>query len=125
MTSKGLKRTNADKREAVLSLLAIETIAGWSDRRLAAVTNVSPKFVSKLRQQSTLTLSEPKPLGNDGKKRPAHNRKPRTQNPADWVLDEENDNDALDAWAVRDEWDEDYVHKFLRSKSKKRGKPGV
>jgi hypothetical protein len=52
----GLKRTNADKHKAVLALLAIETLAGWSDRRLAAAANVSPKFVFKLRQQSTLTV---------------------------------------------------------------------
>jgi hypothetical protein len=59
----GSKRTNADKRRAVLDLLAIETSAGWSDRRLAAVANVSPKLVSKLRspgrRPETLNLGEP------------------------------------------------------------------
>jgi hypothetical protein len=107
----------------VLALLAIETSAGWSDRRLAAVANVSPKFVSKLRREST--LPDPKRLGNDGKKLPAHNKKPRTQNPADWVLDEEDDNDAFDEWAASDGWPEDKVNKFLRSKFKKRKKAGV
>jgi DNA repair photolyase len=49
----GLRRTNADKRRAVLTLLRDEEWAKWSDREIARQTKTSPPFVSKLRETKT------------------------------------------------------------------------
>lgn len=45
----GLRRTNADKRRAVLKLLRDPVWREWSDRKLARVAAVSPPFVSEMR----------------------------------------------------------------------------
>lgn len=51
----GLRRTNEDKRRAVLTLLNDSEWAGWSDREIARQCGVSHPFVSSLR---------PAPSGN-------------------------------------------------------------
>src|SRR5690606_24706601 len=45
----GLRRTNADKRRAVLALLDDDEWGRWSDGEIARRANVSQPFVSKLR----------------------------------------------------------------------------
>ncbi len=47
----GLRRTNADKRRAVMTLLKDEEWGGWSDREIARRCRVSHPFVMKLRPE--------------------------------------------------------------------------
>jgi uncharacterized ParB-like nuclease family protein len=47
----GLRRTNADKRQAVLILLEDEEWQRWSDRQIARHCGVAHPFVAKLRQE--------------------------------------------------------------------------
>ena len=51
----GLRRTHADKRNAVLTLLRDEEWAGWSDRQIAERTKTTHPFVGKLRRELTET----------------------------------------------------------------------
>ncbi|WP_353428918.1 ParB N-terminal domain-containing protein [Paracoccus denitrificans] len=48
----GLRRTNEDKRRAVLTLLEDEEWSSWSDREIARKCAVSPSFVGALRGAS-------------------------------------------------------------------------
>lgn len=48
----GLRRTNADKRKAVLTLLNDKEWSEWSDNEIAKHAEVSQPFVSKLRKTS-------------------------------------------------------------------------
>lgn len=52
----GLRRTNEDKRRAVLMLLADEEWNQWSDREIARRAKVSNRFVSNLRSE-TVTVN--------------------------------------------------------------------
>lgn len=47
----GKRRTNADKRRAVMTLLADAEWAAWSDNEIAAKCKVSQPFVSKIRRE--------------------------------------------------------------------------
>ena len=49
-TTHGLRRTNADKRKAVLTLLADDEWRAWSDREIARHCSVDGKTVAKLRK---------------------------------------------------------------------------
>lgn len=77
----GLRRSNADKRGAVLTMLNNELVATdnegvpWSDRTVARMCAVSHEFVRKLRAESTGSLSTvdseplpepPSPIAADG-----------------------------------------------------------
>jgi hypothetical protein len=55
-TEHGLRRTNEDKRRAVLTLLGDEEWGQWSDREIARRCGVSDPFVGNLRQRSPLTV---------------------------------------------------------------------
>jgi hypothetical protein len=57
----GLRRTNADKRKAVLTLLNDEEWSQWSDREIARKCEVSDRMVNKYRQEVTANLSQIKP----------------------------------------------------------------
>lgn len=48
----GIRRTNADKRKAVLTLLQDREWRQWSDHELARVTHTTQPFVSKVRHQA-------------------------------------------------------------------------
>jgi hypothetical protein len=50
----GLRRTNADKRRAVETLLRDEEWSKWSDREIARLCAVDHKFVGKLRNEMSL-----------------------------------------------------------------------
>lgn len=72
----GLKRTNADKRRAVETLLGDEEWVAWSDHLLSEKAGVSVQFVASIRKQLSTVDSSPaakqadKPrVGKDGKKR--------------------------------------------------------
>ncbi len=54
----GMRRTNKDKRRAVLTLLNDEEWAGWADREIARRCAVSNNFVSDLRRSLSLNDSE-------------------------------------------------------------------
>lgn len=76
----GLKRTNADKRQAVLVLLEDDEWSTWSDRQIAERCGVSNQFVSNMRAEvSTVDTSPPpaaaKRKGKDGKSYPANSPK--------------------------------------------------
>jgi hypothetical protein len=60
-TDHGLPRTNADKRKAVLLLLADAKWSQWSDGEIARRCQVSQRFVSKLRKGASQNGSEIKP----------------------------------------------------------------
>lgn len=65
----GIRRTNADKRRAVETLLRDDEWCGWSDREIARRAGVSHPFVMQLRAQLvTVTSSAPR-IGADGKTR--------------------------------------------------------
>lgn len=51
----GLRRTNADKRRAALTLLGDEEWSQWSNRKIARKCGVSPGFVDKLRVSTELS----------------------------------------------------------------------
>ena len=81
----GLRRSNADKRRAVETVLADEQWAKWSDRKVAEVAGVSHIFVASIRGQvETVSTSnsqnpvktEETRIGKDGKEYPAS--KPKT-----------------------------------------------
>lgn len=50
----GLRRTNADKRKAVLTLLNDEEWSQWSDREIARQAEVSKSLVNKMRNELTV-----------------------------------------------------------------------
>ncbi len=54
----GLRRTNADKRRAVETLLRDEEWSQWSDREIARCTGLSNRFVSNLRSELTVNCSQ-------------------------------------------------------------------
>ncbi len=56
--SHGLRRTNEDKRNAVLTLLRDEEWGKWSDREIARVAQVSNNLVSTLRRSLSSNDSE-------------------------------------------------------------------
>jgi hypothetical protein len=64
----GLRRTNADKRRAVETLLADTEWSGWSDRKIAVAAGVGPELVASMRPQLSETDSS-KRIGLDGKAR--------------------------------------------------------
>ncbi len=53
----GLRRTNADKRRAVMILLQDEEWQRWSNREIASQCGVTHTFVGKLRQELVAKLS--------------------------------------------------------------------
>ena len=57
----GLRRTNADKRRAVLALLHDKEWSQWSDREIARRCAVGHAFVSKLRAESSLSTKDSEP----------------------------------------------------------------
>ena len=62
----GLRRSNADKRRAVTTLLQDEEWGQWSDREIARRCKVSQPFVSKLRTELTVNVDSHNPE-NDNK----------------------------------------------------------
>jgi len=72
----GLRRSNADKRKAVETLLNDFEWVTWSDHKIAEQAAVSQQFVSQIRKELTTVVSSPAAqtaddpkLGKDGKKR--------------------------------------------------------
>jgi site-specific DNA-methyltransferase (adenine-specific) len=60
-SSHGLRRTNEDKRRAVLTLLRDEEWVKWSDNQIAKRAHVSPTTVGSLRRSLSKTHSEAEP----------------------------------------------------------------
>lgn len=54
----GLRRSNADKRAAVLTLLRDAEWCGWSDREIARRCGVSPDTVGRIRRELAPSLSD-------------------------------------------------------------------
>lgn len=80
--SHGLKRTNADKRKAVETLLADEEWGKWSDAKIADEAAVTRQFVASVRSQgATIAPSTEKRVGRDGKEYPAKQRKKKAETP--------------------------------------------
>lgn len=85
----GLKRTNADKRNAVFAILNDPEWVLWSDGKAAEKAGVSQNFVTEVREQLKSDLSSPAAktkdqprIGRDGRKRqPPKHRGPK-ENPA-------------------------------------------
>ena len=57
----GLRRTNADKRRAVETLLRDDEWGKWSDREIARRCAVSPDTVGRLRKETSLSDSDSEP----------------------------------------------------------------
>lgn len=55
----GLRRTNADKRHAVMTMLGDSEWAKWSDRQIAKACGVTHPFVAKLRGGEVVTVTTP------------------------------------------------------------------
>ena len=88
----GLRRTNADKRRAVETLLRDEEWRRWSDRRIAETCGVSNNFVGDVRRELSSNDSSDEPetrIGADGKERrlPQRPGDASTGNPSNPVLD--------------------------------------
>jgi hypothetical protein len=64
-TDHGIRRTNADKRKAVFTLLTDKEWSQWSDHDIAKRTRTTQPFVSKLRH---LTETGTVRLGADGRR---------------------------------------------------------
>jgi hypothetical protein len=84
----GLRRTNADKRRAVATLLADPEWSQWSNFAIAKQCGVNDKTVASVRADLAPSLgnSEPAPtarLGSDGKFYPAHPQPRRQREPGD------------------------------------------
>lgn len=97
--SHGLKRSNADKRKAVQTLLDDEEWAKWSDRKLADACGVSNQFVANLRPQlSTVDSSTPaepeKRVGIDGKARTVKPKAKAEDSVTEVAAEAEPDEDA-------------------------------
>jgi hypothetical protein len=80
----GLRRTNADKRNAVLTLINDEEWQNFSSRKIATLAGVGNNMVSNIKRE--LGLEEGEIIGADGKKynmsspvRKAHVNKERTK----------------------------------------------
>ena len=85
----GLRRTNRDKRMAVMTMLNDEEWVTWSDGKIADQCGVSQQFAREVRSQLTTdvsslaakTASKPR-VGRDGKKRKPRKTKPAKSSPA-------------------------------------------
>lgn len=98
--SHGVRRTNADKRRSVTTLLGDDEWSGWSDGIVAEKCGVSQPFVSKVRGQLITVMScddgqpsksRPVPQqtkGKDGKTRKRRTR-PKLPHPDEVVADSE------------------------------------
>jgi ParB/RepB/Spo0J family partition protein len=73
-TKHGLRRTNEDKRRAVLTLLNDSEWSRWSDRRIAKICKVGHSFVSNIRRSLSTMDSEIKASG-----RPFEDNKTKTR----------------------------------------------
>jgi hypothetical protein len=79
-TDHGLRRTNADKRRAVKTLLQDKKWATWTDRTIAKRCGVSQPFVSGIRKRLiTVISSDTEPIATTGlggktRKRPASDK---------------------------------------------------
>ena len=64
----GLRRSNADKRKSVITLLQDPEWSGWSDRKIARHCGVSHDFVNRLRKSLSLNDSEKNDTKNNDTK---------------------------------------------------------
>lgn len=78
-----LRMTNADKRRAVLTMLADEEWAGWSDREIARRAGVTHPFVGKLRAERAGSGGNGYQLPAE----PAEPPEPPTLDPLQWSPD--------------------------------------
>lgn len=80
----GLRRSNADKRKAVQTLLADAEWADWSDRKIAEVCGVTHPFVATLRrpvQVVTVTTPKAEKVGSGSTPKPEKQPKRTLQQP--------------------------------------------
>lgn len=97
--SHGLRRTNADKRRAVETLLKDDEWAKYSNRRIAELCCVSDPFVAEMKNQLlTVSSSHARTIGKDGKSRPS--TQPKRQAVISAVDDYEPEQDYEPAVAV-------------------------
>jgi hypothetical protein len=93
----GLARTNADKRQAVTTLLGLPGWKEQSSTKIAAHCGVSQTFVSQLKNQvSTVLISNGSPqkvTGKDGNRYPSKHR-PKVEESADSYTEPEQEADA-------------------------------
>jgi ParB-like chromosome segregation protein Spo0J len=58
----GLRRSNADKRKSVQTLLTDPAWSEWSDRKIADACGVTHPFVANLRRPAVVTVTTPEPV---------------------------------------------------------------
>jgi ParB-like chromosome segregation protein Spo0J len=58
----GLRRSNADKRKSVQTLLTDPEWSEWSDRKIADACGVTHPFVANLRRPAVVTVTTPEPV---------------------------------------------------------------
>lgn len=71
----GLKRTNADKRKAVMTMLNDDEWKNWSDRKIALFCGVSQTYIGGLRKELEIHTVNVYSMENDN---PALKSQPRT-----------------------------------------------
>jgi len=64
----GLRRTQADRRRAIKTLLTDPEWAGWSDRKIGEIANVDHKTVGKIRRELSGEIPHGKPMGGEVQK---------------------------------------------------------
>lgn len=122
--SHGLRRTNADKRKSVESLLNDEEWCKWSDNKLADQAAVHHDLVASVRRQLAESASSPAAkangqprVGRDGKKRRPPSRKPpklpsQSDAPATPAEDEPPQDEPMDSPKVGTEAVKQYADTF-------------
>lgn len=86
----GLRRSNADKRKAVLTLLEDEEWREWSDREIARQCAVDHKTVSRYRNETGGEIPQVR-KGRDGKTYNTSNIGNRSEKPNSSALDDTKD----------------------------------
>ncbi len=110
--SHGLRRTNEDKRKAVLTLL--EGWPTWSDRQISDVVGVSPSTVGAVRKKNpeVSKLDTSKRKGLDGKTYTVK-EKPQTQGVQVGHLESEVSTDFIERTDAEIDSDPTYTKEFL------------
>lgn len=119
----GLRRTNADKRKAVESMLADPEWSAWSDHKIADVCGVSQPFVSGIRTPKPITVIGPPPKKQASEPITVitQETKPKATPPPAADPESENfgpDADELEAQAKAEAADAVWLQKLLDSDDK-------
>lgn len=116
-SSHGLRRTNADKRKAVTTIVSdIEWSKEFSNRRIAEICCVGPDLVADVRTQLTESVNSQlggteKRVGRDGKK---YNAKKPPKPRIETIEDDDEDTDTDDGTDIQEEPESEPIRPFAK-----------